>query len=96
MSRGGDAKVRHFRTRGIGIAIALGPDVNRLGLEADMNRRTSRTGVAMAIFVGVLLTASAVAAQDPTRPGTVIPHSPVLEAPGECNLGAALGVPPTR
>ena len=55
-----------------------------------INRRTSRAGVAIALFVGVMMTATTVAAQNQTLSPTMVPLSPIEDASGALDLGVAV------
>ena len=53
------------------------------------NRRTNRVGLAIALFVGLMVSANIVAAQDQKLPGTMIPLTPSTDAPADVDLGGA-------
>jgi hypothetical protein len=53
------------------------------------NRRTNRVGVAIALFVGLMISANSVAAQDQKLSGTMIPLKPSAAAPADFDLGGA-------
>jgi hypothetical protein len=54
------------------------------------NRRSNRVGVAIALFVGMMISANIVAAQDQKLSGTMIPLKPSVAAPADSDLGGAL------
>ena len=53
------------------------------------NRRTNRVGLVVALFVGLMLSANIVAAQDQKLSGTMIPLKPSADAPADFDLGGA-------
>ena len=53
------------------------------------NRRTNRVVVATALFVGLMISANTVAAQDQKLSPTMIPLTPTVDAPADFALGGA-------